>query len=216
MKKINFKFMILSSLACLTPIIIGLFFYDRLPDPMPSHWGINGEVDGYMPKNIVIFGMPVFMALLNAFAITITQLDPKRRKNNDKLVNKIYWLVPLLTIFISCVTYAVALGNDLDVSTYVVGFVGVIFIVIGNYLPKVNQNYTIGIKVPWTLNNEEVWIKTHRMAGKIWFGCGIAVFISAFLPGQFTAIILGLVLVLCVVYPIVYSYRIYSKIENNN
>lgn len=215
MKKINLKSLILSSAACLLPILVGLFFYDQLPEPMPSHWGINGEVNGYMSKNMVIFGMPVFLASLNAFVIAITQLDPKRRKNNDKLVYKIYWLMPVLTIFISGVTYAVALGNDLNVSTYVVGFVGVVFIIIGNYLPKVNQNYTIGIKVPWTLNSEAVWIKTHRMAGKIWFASGFAILISAFLPGLATAIIMGVVLVVCVIVPIVYSFVQYAKIQEN-
>lgn len=215
MKKINYKILLFATLACLSPILIGLFFYQQLPESMPSHWNINGEIDGYLPKNIAIFGIPALMAAINVFAIVATQLDPKRNSNPDKLVNKIYWLIPILSVFLSIITYRVALNDNIEVTTYVVAFVGIVFMVIGNYLPKIKQNYTIGIKIPWTLNDEDVWFKTHRLAGIIWFVGGLIIFIFAFVPGIFAAVALIIFTVAGTIIPSIYAYFSYKQIEKN-
>lgn len=213
MKKINHRILIISTSICLAPILIGLYFYNQLPDLMPSHWNISGEIDGYLPKNIAVFGLPVFMAAINCLVIVATQLDPKRQSNPDKLVNKIYWMLPILSVLLSAITYRVALGHDVDVATTVVAFVGIIFMVIGNYLPKIKQNYTIGIKIPWTLNSEDVWFKTHRLAGTIWFSGGLIIFVCAFISGFVAALALGAFIVAGVFVPTIYAYYTYKKIE---
>ena len=215
MKKINYKILLFSTLICLSPIIIGVYLYNQLPANMPSHWNINGQVDGYLPKNIAVFLVPALMAAINGLVIVATQLDPKRISNPDKIVNKIYWLVPILSVFISVITYRVALGHEVDVGTFVVAFVGILFMVIGNYLPKIKQNYTIGIKIPWTLNNEEVWFKTHRLAGTIWFGGGFVILIAAFISGFVATVAVGLFIFAGIVIPTIYSYHTYKSIEKD-
>ncbi len=213
MKKIDYKILTISTLVCLAPILIGLYFYQKLPAAMPSHWNINGEVDGYLPKNIAIFAIPAMMAAINILVIAATQLDPKRKSNPDKIVHKIYWLLPILSVIISVVSYLVALDYNVDVGTFVVAFVGLVFMVIGNYLPKIKQNYTIGIKIPWTLNSEEVWYKTHRLAGTIWFVGGLFVFVSAFISGFLAAVALGIFIFAGVVLPTIYAYYTYKRLE---
>ena len=112
-------------------------------------------------------------------------------------------------LFACTVTLASALGVDLKVQIYAPMFCGVLFIIVGNYLPKVSQSYTVGIKLPWTLDDEENWNKTHRFAGFLWVICGILMIISAFLKIRMVNTLVFLAVM--VLAPTVYSFMIYVK-----
>ena len=86
----------------------------------------------------------------------------------------IFWLVPVISLLANCSTYLIALGVDFSIEIFISALIGVFFIVLGNYMPKLQQNYTIGIKLPWTLNSEENWNRTHRLGGKLYIVMGIA------------------------------------------
>ena len=89
--------------------------------------------------------------------------------------------------------------------------VGIIFLIIGNYMPKVKQNYTIGIKVPWALNSEENWRRTQRLGGWMFMLCGVAMMLSAVIAAEFfLALMLGVILAAAIV-PMIYSYILYRK-----
>ena len=104
--------------------------------------------------------------------------------------------------------YAIALGKAVDALLLMPLVMGVLFLIIGNYMPKCKQNYTIGIKIPWTLDNEENWNKTHRFAGFLWVICGIAIMITGFLGSFWIFLPIALLMVIA---PIVYSYLLHKK-----
>ena len=117
-------------------------------------------------------------------------------------------ICPVISILIHTIMYLYALGIKVDVPVIMSLFIGVVFIIVGNYLPKCRQNYTIGIKIPWTLNDEDNWNKTHRFAGVLWTVAGFVFLATAFL-GNFW-IFLPLVLIMVIV-PMIYSYILHKK-----
>ena len=104
--------------------------------------------------------------------------------------------------------YSAAMGMEIRVEKIMPVFLGLLFVVIGNYLPKCKQSYTVGIKIPWTLNSEENWFRTHRMAGRLWTVCGLAMMVTAFLGGFWVFMVITLVMVLV---PVLYSWVLYRR-----
>ena len=213
MKKINLKTVIITTIVTLLPMVTGLILISKFPEQLPIHFKASGEVDNYASKNFVVFGMPLILAGINLFTIIMTTLDPKRNRNKDKIVNMFYWLIPILSNLVINATYYVGLGHKLNITMSIFIFVGLTFVIIGNYMPKIKQNTTVGIKTSWTLNNEVVWFKTHRFAGKIWFVGGILLMFVGFIPVKYVAVPLLVILTTLVVIPIVYSYVIYANVE---
>ena len=114
----------------------------------------------------------------------------------------------LLSLLLNSMTYATALGYSVDVALIMPLLMGAMFIVIGNLMPKMRQSYTMGIKLPWTLNNEENWNKTHRFAGKVWVIGGVVLMATA-IWGNFWFLLTALVIM--VLTPTLYSYLLYQK-----
>ena len=205
------KSILLSTLGTLLPIFIGCLLYDRLPDQLALHWGADGAVDRYGGKGMLIFGLPLILAGINLLGMMFTALDPKQQGQNKKALRIIFWIMPLLSVLISTFMYCIALGSTVETVGFICPTVGILMAVMGNYMPKVKQNSTLGIKIYWTLSNEENWNKTHRMAGKLWTVCGVLMPLLMLLPtgwmmGMFFAVILMMVLV-----PVLYSRSIYKK-----
>jgi uncharacterized membrane protein len=207
--KENRKTMILTCLLCLLPMALGLYFYKELPDQMPIHWNAAGEVDGYAPKALAVFGFPVFFAALELLMFFVILNDPKKQNQSNIMRQLGFWSLPAVGIVVYTATIFSGLGYDLPITTIVMILAGVLFIVVGNYMPKAKQNYTIGIKLPWTLDDTENWNKTHRLGGFLWVIGGIVFLIGAFLPGgAVLTLVTALVMVLV---PTGYSYMLYRK-----
>lgn len=207
--KENRMTMILTCLLCLLPMALGLYFYKELPEQMPIHWNAAGEVDGYAPKMLAVFGFPVFFAALELLMFFVILNDPKKQNQSNIMRQLGLWSLPVIGIIVYTVTIFSSLGYDLPITTIGTLLVGVLFIVLGNYMPKAKQNYTIGIKLPWTLDDTENWNKTHRLAGFLWVIGGIVFLIGAFLPGG--AILTIAAVLVMVLVPTVYSYLLYQK-----
>jgi uncharacterized membrane protein len=136
--------------------------------------------------------------------------DPKKANYSVVLKQFSMWLIPVMTLFLVPITLLIAIGYDIKINVIVPIFVGIIIIICGNYLPKCKQNYTMGIKLPWTLNSEENWNKTHHLAGFIWTIGGILLVLTTFLNVNSLPIFLAIIFSLVVV-PAVYSYMLYKK-----
>lgn len=134
--------------------------------------------------------------------------DPKRRNINGKLFGVAIWVCPLVSLLVAALMYNTALGAAPDVNFIITLFLGVLLLVIGNYLPKCRSNYTVGIKLPWTLHDEANWTYTHRLAGKVWTVGAVVVLLTAFLWNIWILIAVIAVLVLV---PAVASYLYYRK-----
>ena len=175
------KAILLTSLLVFIPMIIGLVLWNQLPDEIPVHFNSAGEADNYESKAFAVFFLPLFLWVVHLLMGFITLADPKKQNINDKVFMLMLYVSPAAGIFGALVMYTGAL--DLPVSVNLVGnlFLGIVFIAVGNYMPKTRQNYTIGIKIPWALNDAENWNKTHRFAGIVWIICGAVLVINAFL-----------------------------------
>lgn len=208
MIKKNLKTIIATALITLSPIIIGLILWDKLPAEIATHFGTNGVADQYSSKAFAVFGLPLVMLAIHLLGILATKADPKHTNITDKNFKIMLWIAPLLSVVLSVLCFAYSINNTVPVVTVIIIFMGVLFAVIGNLMPKVKQNYSIGIKIPPTLHDKENWYKTHRFAGKIWVLGGVIICLTAVFENIFVFTAITLVIVFA---PIVYSYVIGAK-----
>jgi len=200
--------LIIASIVTLLPIAAGLLLWDSLPEVMATHWGADGTADGHSSKLFTVLVLPLILLAFHWLCVIVTALDPKNKEINRKLFNIVIWICPILSILVSSFTYMFGLGLDFDVSKIIIAFMGVLFFIIGNYLPKVRRNYTIGIKIPWTLDSDENWNATHRLAGKIWVIGGIVMIPCVMLQYSVGFAAMFIILAVMIIIPIVYSYII--------
>ncbi len=208
MIKKNWKTLLVTSLVILLPILVGVVLWKQLPEQIPSHWNASGEIDGWSSKSFAVFGMPLILLAVQWLCVVATSADPKKQNHADKVLQMVFWIIPVLSVVLFAVTYAVALGQKVRMEVLMPVLVGLVFVIIGNYLPKCKQNYTIGIKIPWTLDSEENWNRTHRFAGRLWVICGLAIMATGFFGGFWIFFAITLVMVLV---PLVYSYSLHRK-----
>ena len=204
----NLKVLILTTIVMLLPILAGLILWNQLPEQMPTHWNAAGEVDGWSSKPFAVFGLPLIMVAAQWLCMLGTAADPKKNNHSEKVLHLVLWIVPALSVVLHAVTYATALGHSVPMEVVMPILIGLIFTIIGNYMPKCKQNYTIGIKIPWTLDNEENWNRTHRFAGWLWTFCGIGIICTGFFGGFWVFLPITLLMVLA---PIIYSYVLHRK-----
>ena len=202
------KLIILTTLITLSPVIAGLLLWDQLPDQIPIHWNFEGQVDGWASKQFAVFGLCAIMAVLHVLCTVITFADPKNKGHNEKKAWIALWITPAVSILSNTLVYGTVLGYEINVNRLVPLFLGGLFAITGNVMPKFKQNSTIGIKIPWTLHDEENWTATHRFAGPIWLVGGIVIMLSSFIGNIW--IMIGALLVM-ITAPVIYSYRFYKK-----
>lgn len=205
----NKKFLFWSSVVILLPCIVGLLMWNQLPEKMPTHWGVDGQIDGWSGKGFAIFGVPLILLAFQWICLWVTRLDKSNQSgSNEKVLGIVLCIFPALSLLVSFGMYRSAMGLEFGVDTFVPGLIGLMFLIIGNYLPKCRQNSTLGIKLPWTFASEENWNKTHRLGGKVWTVCGIGMLVNI-LVGQ---VWLMLVCIFsAVLIPTVYSWLLYRK-----
>ena len=210
--KINKKLVLFTSILILLPSLVGCVFWNQLPEEIPTHFNLLGQADGYNHKMSAIFGLPTLMLLMHWLLLFLMIKDPKSSNISSKIQVLIYWIIP----FVSCLSmisiYGESLGYSMMSGLLAQIFMGVLMIVIGNYLPKTRKNYIIGIRLPWTLESDKNWRKTHRLAGKIWVLGGLLLFLNSFVQ-IYVYWVFFLTLLLVVLMPGVYSYQL-SKSES--
>ncbi len=203
--------LLLTSLITLLPIVAGLILWDTLPERIATHWGVNGEPDGYSSRAFAVFGLPLFLLSIHWLGVLATTLDKKNKDNNRKMQRIVLWICPVISLIVSAAIYAWVAKIPFRMEKVAPLLVGLGFIVIGNYLPKCKQNYTIGIKIVWTLESEENWNATHRFGGRVWMLGGVLFLVTAFLPQTLTPYALFILLPIMVAVPVLYSYFYYRK-----
>ena len=208
MIKKHLKTLIITSILTLLPIVAGLYLWNTLPEQVPSHWDVNGEIDGWSSKPFFVFGLPCIMLAAQWLCVLGTAADPKKANHSEKVMHLVLWIIPVLSIILSAMTYMVALGHTVRVEVIMPLIIGLVFTIIGNYLPKCKQSYTVGIKIPWTLDSEENWNRTHRFAGRLWLVCGLGIMLTSFVGGFWVFLTIVLVMVIA---PMVYSYLLHRK-----
>jgi uncharacterized membrane protein len=209
-KKNKWK-LLLSSLIILLPTLLGAIFWNHLPEEMAMHWGIDGKADAWGSPLVLVVFLPLILLALHWLCFWITARDNQANDQSQKVVGMVLWILPFCSLFCTGITCAAAFGRAVDVVAWVFALLGATFLFIGNYMPKCKQNRTIGIKIFWTLANEDNWNKTHRFGGRIAVAVGLLCFPAALLPIEaFPYVLPGMILAL-VGAPTLYSYLYYKK-----
>ena len=205
--KMNKKLLLLTSIVILFPILWGVMIWSQLPNQIPIHFNFAGQANSFSSKLLAVIGLPIFLLLVHLFVIFVTSRDPKNQTMNEKMGKVIYWLTPIVSLSLSYLIYSKALGSTTNPSIFVSALLGLIFVMMGNYMPKLKVNHTVGIRLLWTLQSEDNWHKTHRLAGKLWVLGGLILLIEAGI--QFAVpYVMGIVILTIVLIPILYSYQL--------
>lgn len=204
----NRKWLLLSSALCLLPGVLGFALWDRLPEQLSDFTGGNEASIGGMLLTVLL--PPLLGLAAQWFCVWLIARDPKNKGRNHKPFRLILWIIPAAVNLNALILYGSALGLRFGSGSVMAGFTGLLFLVVGNYLPKCRQNHTIGIRVPWTFRSEENWNATHRFGGKVWVIGGLLCLAFALAPGMVSVWgTLGVIAAMAVL-PIAYSYG-YSR-----
>ncbi|MDD6811922.1 MAG: SdpI family protein [Lachnospiraceae bacterium] len=207
-KKIYSHEIVITSILTLCPILVGVFLWNRLPDMVATHFDAQNVPNGWSSKVFAVFGIPLILFLMQILCIAVTKFDPKNKNMSRKMISIIIWIIPIISIVANGTILLYAIGKTIDVGLIVNLVCGILFLAIGNYLPKCRQNYTVGVKTPWTLENEENWNKTNRFAGWCFLFTGVCFLVNSLFT--LTAV-LFLVIPVCGLLPVGYSFWLYRK-----
>ncbi|HHY78196.1 MAG TPA: SdpI family protein [Clostridiales bacterium] len=216
MKKIeyNLKRELPLILIIILSFAISIYFYPMMPDRVPTHWNFRGEIDGYSGKFSGTFMMPIMSLIMYGLFLVLPVLDPK--KNNYERFKSTYvffrYLFHIFFLGMQTMIILAALGYKVDISRWVMFSISLLFMLMGNVMGRVKHNYFVGIRTPWTLASEEVWVKTHRMAAILWT-------VGGFIGAVLSLLKIGLAWILVTIafiptlIPVVYSYLLFNKIS---
>ncbi len=211
MIKRNKWVLIASSIVILLPMLLSLFGGNLLPEEIAVHWGFDGQADGFASASIAFLILPPLLLVIHWLCIIATAALDKNNAQNQKIMGILFWILPAISLASSGMMFSAALGHTTNAFAIVMLLLGVMFIVIGNYMPKATRSRTTGIKIKWTLANDENWQATHRFSGKVYMITGFLCLICIPLPTKvFPFACLGIILV-GVLLPVIYSYRFYKK-----
>jgi uncharacterized membrane protein len=194
-------------------LVFSLAVYSKLPDQVPTHFNLEGEPDDWSSRTLAAFGMPVFASVMVVLFNLFPKISP-RRTNLDRFEDT-YWIVANVVIAFMAALHVLILGRAMgwpvDITSSTLLGVGLLFMIVGNVLPRTRSNWWMGIRTPWTMENENVWRATHRLAGKTFMlGGGITV-VAALLPPAIRPWIAIGALAIAGFIPVIYSYLIWRR-----
>lgn len=216
--KFNLKKELPIILIVLLPLLYLHQVWETLPERIPIHWNAAGEIDGWGEKSdllLSVFMLPVLSYLLLIF---IPKMDPKQKlKNMGKKYDSLKLVVTLVTSAIAILIIYSAENQEMFSPDILFIIIGASIVLFGNYFKTIKHNYFIGIKTPWTLENETVWKETHKMGGKLWFYGGLLIiFLCLLTDSSLHAGIFISILTIISIIPIVYSYIKFKEIQKSN
>ena len=207
----------LVALMIIAPFIYGALIFPQLPSKIPTHFNIEGKADAWGGPSSIFLG-PGIMGAVSIFVYVLLsnlkKFDPKKYDEaNDTLYKDFAVLtVVFLSILSLIIIYSSTHADQINVGQLILPLVGLSFAGLGWYMPKFKQNYFVGFKLPWTLENVDNWNETHKVAGKIWIYGGLfQVVVTFLLPMKFGFIGFILATAVMVIIPSVFSYRMFRN-----
>ena len=211
----TFKTEIWSIILISIAVTASFYFYAHFPEQVPIHWNMAGEVDNYGSRATAAFLFPAIVLGMYLLFIVLPYIDPKKERYAQ--FRKVYHVFKTFIIFFMVAIYFVAslnaLGYKIPVGLWTPALVGLLFIIIGNYMSKIKSNWFIGIRTPWTLSSEEVWNKTHRLGGKVFILGGALMISMYFLPIKLRWPLFVVIIIIILLGTIGYSYWLFRKEE---
>lgn len=195
------------------------WMWNKMPEKVALHFDITGNPDRFGNKSALLVSAIILIAV-NIFVFflltNIYRIDPKKyaAENKDRLVRIAFAVALFLSGILCLIIYSSVSGGSRFDTKLIFAGTGLLFVVIGNYLPNLKPNYFAGLRLPWTLENEDNWRKTHQLAGKLWFAGGLFLaVICLFLPPVAAIAVFFTVMIVITVIPCVYSFRLYKKMK---
>jgi len=213
--KPTIKTEILPIIFIIMAIILSFYFYANFPEKVPIHWNVAGEVDNWGSAGFAAFLLPAVILGMYLLFLGIPYLDPKKDRYQEfrQVYHAFKTLIILFMLAIYLITSLNGLGYSIAVGAWVPVMVGLLFIIIGSYLPKIKTNWFIGIRTPWTLSSETVWQKTHQFGSKVFIVGGILMMLEAIVPVTWRIPLFILILAITLLGTLVYSYWLYRAEE---
>ena len=202
------KTIIFTTIVTLLPIVAGVFFWDQLPEQLAIHFNAAGEPDGWASKAAAVLGLPAGLAALHLVLLFVTDKDPKRQNISNASKMLMLWVSPFISWLGMAMTIGFALEAVRNITSIVSVCLGILFMVIGNFLPKCLPSYTVGIKLPWTLHSDDNWRYTHRIGGFCFMAAGLITLMGGIFGIVWAA---APALVLAAIVPTVASFLYYKK-----
>ena len=196
-------------------VLFSVSVWFDLPDRIPTHWNFRWEVDGYSGGAWGAFSAPCVALAIWLLMPLLRRLDP-RRANYERFEETFYTIVNLLVLFMAVMhvlTLGSALGWPIDMSRAMFALLGLIFIVLGNFMPRLRSNWWMGVRTPWTLDNDRVWRETHRMAGWTFVGGGVLALVSIILPEPVRWQVASAGVAGAALLPVVWSYVLWRRYQ---
>jgi uncharacterized membrane protein len=187
--------------------------YPRLPDRVPTHWGLSGKVDGWSGRGVAVLLMPALMLFLWMLFVILPRIDPRGR-NYDKFRGTYETTVAAvlgITLVIHAAMLESALGKQVPMQRVALLAVGALFVVIGNMLPRARPNWFFGIRTPWTLSSDRVWERTHRVGGPVMVVSGLVIMLGAFAPPALAFALATFSALLSAIGSVGYSYFVWRQ-----
>ena len=194
--------------------MVSFLLYPHLPDRLPTHWNLHGQVDRTMTKTtglLILLGINLGLYVL---LLAVPYLDPKKKM--EQFQNTYGWIrlsVHVFMVLVFVATLAYSLGYKIPMDRIIPALVSILIIILGNFMGKMRPNYFVGIRTPWTLESPAVWQKTHRISGPIWVAAGLLGLVGSLLGGSWAFGLLFFPLMLAAAFSIWYSWHAF-KMEN--
>ncbi|MGV8168509.1 MAG: SdpI family protein [Candidatus Nanoarchaeia archaeon] len=210
------KYIVYSVVLIVLSIIIGMYVYNALPDKVASHWNARGEVDNYMPKFWGVFLMPLISIFLLLLFIFLPRTDPLW-KNMKQFREKYDFFIAIVLSFLFYLYLLTLLWNkglQFNMVVFILPAFALLFFYIGVIIQNAPRNWFLGIRNPWTMSDDIVWAKTHKLAGWLFKICALLALLGMFIPSA--AILIFIIpLLIAVIVMNIYSYRLFRKLKKN-
>ncbi len=189
------------------------YFYSRFPARVASHWDLQGRVNGWSGKGFAAFAVPILALAMYLLFLFLPRLDPKKDRYAE--FAGVYHVFKAAIVGLLAAVYLATglfnLGYPVDIGAVIPALIGALFVLIGALLPRIKNNWFVGIRTPWTLSSERVWERTHRVGGRLFVVFGLLIMLTPLLPPglAMAAFIIGLIVMLAGT--VGYSYYVYVK-----
>ena len=212
--KFNLRKEIPSLVLFILNITASIYFYLNFPAKVPTHWNFQGQIDGWSDKTFGAFFFPVLYIFMYLLFTALPHIDPKKEQYQqfEKTYSIFKNLILAFLTIVFLLTGLAGLGYQIPIGTIVPILVGLLFIIIGNYMGKIKSNWLMGMRTPWTLSNEEVWNKTSRLSGKLMVISGIIMMLCSIIPANYIIFAFLIAVLIPTIVPTIYSYWLYNKL----
>lgn len=211
--KFNWRFELPQLLLIGAMFAAALWAWPQLPDRLPVHWNIHGEVDGWGNKFMGLLFVPLIVLGIYVLMVVLPWFDPG--KANYQSFQRVYGIIRIAIVAYMSAVYAAmlyaAFGHKLNMTSVILPLVGILFIVLGNFLSKIRPNWFVGVRTPWTLSSQLSWDKTHRLAGWLFIVMGFLFVPVALLQTTWSLVAVLICDGLCLIWIVVYSYLVFRS-----